>query len=52
MPLVADPVKRIVDNVSAKEDLGESGVRMIVADLPAWIAFGGSDVDVVRLVWA
>lgn len=57
MPFVAGPVKRIVDDVGAKEDLGESGVgasvdmarwvgihrvRMVVADLPAWIAFLGA----------
>ena len=57
VPFVAGPVKRIVDNVAATEDLGESGVgasadmrrwvgihriRMVVADLPAWVAFLGA----------
>ncbi|KAJ9491169.1 hypothetical protein VN97_g2068 [Penicillium thymicola] len=57
VPFVVGPVKRIVDDVGVKEDMGESGVgasvdmarwvgvhrvRMVVADLPAWIAFLGA----------
>lgn len=57
VPFVAGPVKRIVDDVAVKEDLGESGVgasvdmrrwvgvhrvRMVVADFSAWVAFVGA----------
>jgi hypothetical protein len=57
VPFVAGPVKRIVEDVAVTEDLGESGVgasvdmrrwvgvhrvRMVVADLSAWVAFLGA----------
>ncbi|KGO64860.1 hypothetical protein PITC_041050 [Penicillium italicum] len=57
VPFVAGPVQRIVEDTTAQEDSGESGVgasvdmarwvgvhriRMVVADLPAWVAFVGA----------
>lgn len=57
VPFVAGPARRIFEDSRLQEDQGESGVgatadmemwlsvhrvRMVVADLPAWIAFVGA----------
>jgi hypothetical protein len=57
VPFVVGPGRRILEDSSVKEDQGESGVgatvdmerwlsvhriRIVLADLPAWVAFVGA----------